>query len=175
MKEIRNGLFIGSQEDLNNLDDDHDFSLCLAAKTFHQITLGYKGNINKDHPNYLIFEEPEFNRISLNLIDAPDVKYIPEVIINACLRFINKEIEKGNKVLVCCNQGRSRSASVGLMYMLINDKHIFKDCSSIQDVFDVYKAIYEQYEPNKGMLDYTVNFCNKLTESERIKRSMQTK
>lgn len=166
MIRISENVIIGDQVDLNNLPDDNDYALCLVAKTFHQFTVGYTGNLNKDHENYLIFEEPQYDRISFNLIDAPDVKYIPEVIINAALEYIENMSAKGKEVFICCNQGKSRSACIGLMYLLRNKHDFFIECNTFEDVENVYRTIYPYYEPNTGMREYTLRFFNNLSKGE---------
>lgn len=158
MKKICEGLIIGNQDDLNYLEDDNEYALCLAAKTFHQMTVGYTGNLDKNHEHYLIFEEPDLDRISFNLIDAPKVEFIPEVIINAALKYIENMILKGKEVFLCCNQGRSRSACIGLMYLMRHNWELFSSCQTFEGVEKIYSEIYPMYEPNAGMRETANRF-----------------
>ncbi len=155
MIEICKNVFIASQnEDLNGMRGID--SLCLCAKTFHQRVVGYKGNLDKLHAEYLIAERQDENLIAFNLIDAPKVEYIPKVIIDKALEFVEKELDKGEKVVVVCNQGRSRSACIGLMHMLKTKK--IKGCKDFAEVEEKYKRIYPMYDPSLGMRTYAENF-----------------
>lgn len=161
MKEIHANLFIASQEDLERLVNSENYSLCLCAKTYHQQIVGYIGNLDKLHREYLISNKIYESRtktttIAYNLIDAPNVNYIPDKIINHALRFIDHELEKNNKVIIACNQGKSRSACVGLMFLIA--KNYFSSYNSFESVENVYRNIYPMYDPGAGMREYTKRF-----------------
>lgn len=162
MKEIYKKLFVCSQAEFNELPKDDKFSFAFCAKDpFHKLIVGYKKNLPKDHPEYLIAKRPEKNIISANLIDVDKDGYVSEKIVNELVRFVDIELGKGQKVVLVCNQGRSRSASVGLMYML--HKGCFKGYKTFFNVMQAYKEVYPDYEPKFGMMKATERYweeCN---------------
>jgi predicted protein tyrosine phosphatase len=82
----------------------------------------------------------------LNLVDADDPAYIPKEIIDKALETIEREISS-SKILLHCNQGMSRSAIIGMLYLRAKDELPFN--------FDVsetkFKELYPFYNPNSGM------------------------
>ena len=110
MFQVTDKIFIGNREDLEWLLENNEtsskeedkYSLCLCAKTYHKMVakfdnsdeVGYKGNMPKDQKEYLIAERPNSRMLAVNLIDAPNVNYIPKVIIDKCLEFIDNEIKQ---------------------------------------------------------------------------------
>jgi predicted protein tyrosine phosphatase len=112
--------------------------------------LGYSGRAApKDHPEYLIARRP--GRLILNLVDAPDVNYIPAEIIDAALDDIHQNITF-RKILVHCNQGMSRSPAIAFLYLLkFSDLFRRHDCD--EDLQDFLK-IYPPYAPARGVADY---------------------
>jgi protein-tyrosine phosphatase len=87
----------------------------------------------------------------LNLVDAADVNYIPAEIVDAALVTIHENIG-GNRILLHCNQGQSRSPTIGLLYLLK-----FTDRLSGLDrdaAIDAFRSIYPPYNPARGMAEY---------------------
>lgn len=147
MKEIFPNLFVGSEEDYNRIKNDLKgwYIIHACKEPFHRRALGYKGRgAQKDHPEYLIAERD--GRLILNLVDADDPAYIPKEIIDKALETIEREISN-SKILLHCNQGMSRSAIIGMLYLRAKDELPFN--------FDVsetkFKELYPFYNPNSGM------------------------
>ena len=114
MVEITKNLFIGNQEDYEyNVKRKTDWFVVHACKEpYHRMLLGYKGrSAPKEHSEYLIGIRE--NRLFLNIIDADNPNYIPKEIIDAAIDFIESSLSSGSKCLVHCNQGESRSPSIG--------------------------------------------------------------
>jgi len=148
MKEITKNLFIGSQEDYeSDVKFQPDWFVIHACKEpYHRQALGYTGRAAANtHPEYLIAERD--NRLILNLVDVADPKYIAKEIIDKAIFTIDEKIET-KKILVHCNQGMSRSATIGLLYL----HH-----SGIISTDDFKKAeieflnLYPNYNPANGM------------------------
>jgi len=148
MKEITKNLFIGSQEDYErDVKFQPDWFVIHACKEpYHRQALGYTGRAAANtHPEYLIAERE--NRLILNLVDVADPKYIAKEIIDKAIFAIDEKIET-NKILVHCNQGMSRSATIGLLYL---------HYSGIISTDDFKKAeieflyLYPNYNPANGM------------------------
>ena len=97
--------------------------------------------LGPDHPNYLSFESG--NDLYLNMIDPIEPLFYREV-FDIALRFIENHI-KDRKVLVHCNMGTSRSASIAMLY-LFRDKGI-----SYREAQNQFLDIYNDYNPGIGI------------------------
>ncbi|MDR4969211.1 MAG: hypothetical protein RG740_06300 [Acholeplasmataceae bacterium] len=157
MKKISDKLFVGDQSDYENIVKyDKGYYVIHACKEpYHRQALGYSGRgAPKEHPEYLIAYRT--NRMICNLVDADDYRYIPFSLIEIVLKTINDKI-KNNYVFVHCNQGQSRSAVIGLLYL--------KDTTSLGslnfcDAEKEFAKIYPDYNPNKGMRDFALKYWN---------------
>ena len=116
--------------------------------------------IPKTEPEYYYAERD--HALYCNLIDADDMKYIPDVIIERALKFIADEISDGRKVLAVCNNGVSRSPSIALMYLI--REGYFDSSYTFDEVLKIFRKKYPIYQPNKGMYDYTKQFFEKYLE-----------
>lgn len=162
MVEVCNGLWVCNQEEYNNTDF-FNCSFCFCAKDpFHKIIVGYKGNLDKLHKEYLYAERPDEHILALNLIDVADEKYISKKIIDRALKFIDDEFERGMGVVLVCNQGKSRSACIALMYML--KKGFFKGYNTFRMVEEAYKEVYPNYDPGIGMRNFSEKYWEKIKE-----------
>jgi hypothetical protein len=88
MIEIHKNLFVGNESDCF-YDDRDGWVIAHACKhPCHQKSVGYRGNLNRNHPNYLILEKE--NHIFLNMVDMkrPLSNVFTEPIILATLNFI---------------------------------------------------------------------------------------
>lgn len=150
MKEIYPNLFIGNQNDYD-FQVQHEAGWCVVhacKEPYHRRALGYKKmGAPKDHPEYLIARRE--NRLILNLVDADDPAYIPKEIIDAALEFISASLASGKRVLVHCNEGCSRSACIGLLYLAKNTNELPKGDFLIAEA--AYRSIYPPYNPKNGM------------------------
>lgn len=148
MKEITKNLFIGSQEDYENDVKYKEgwFVIHACKEPYHRQALGYTGRAaSKSHPEYLIARRP--NRLILNLIDADTPEYVPSEIIDAAIATIDENLSH-KKVLVHCNQGMSRSATIGLLYLrytgvIPTDNFILAE--------EAYRKLYPGYNPSSGL------------------------
>lgn len=151
MIEVHRNLFVGSEADEAVVRGQSGWFVVHACKEpYHRQALGYQGRAAaKDHPEYLIARRP--GRLILNLIDANDVNFIPPEIIDTALSEIHENITS-TKILVHCNQGLSRSPTIGFLYML-KFSDVFRRESLSQDLQD-FQEIYPAYAPAQGMADY---------------------
>jgi hypothetical protein len=158
MEKILDNLFIGNQQDYENKFFDDTFSFCLAAKNpWHKEALGYTGkSASKEHPEYLWAYRDRGSKLILNMVDANSSLFFDKNMINEALNFIEEELFKGKNVLICCNAGQSRSASLGLLF-LIKQGHIKGE--TLTDCEAEYLAIYPQYNPGNGIREFVkMNF-----------------
>ena len=150
MIEILTNLYIGNQDDYErNVKFQEGWAIVHACKEpYHRQALGYKGRAaDKKHPEYLIAKRG--NRLILNLVDVDNPEYISKDIIDSALIFINDNLTKNLKVLVHCNQGQSRSASIGYLY-LVKYTDIIKSADFIEAEKE-YRKLYPLYNPAIGI------------------------
>lgn len=158
MIEIVKNLYIGSQEDYENnvkysLDDWFIIHAC--KEPYHRKALRYTGRAaSQDHPEYLIAKRS--NKLILNLIDADNPDYIPKEIIDTTIEAICQNIEE-KKILLHCNQGCSRSATIGLLYLhaigvITTDNFV--------EAEQLYLKVYPYYNPANGMKRFANNNWN---------------
>ena len=148
MIEIMHNLFIGSQSDYENIVKYESgwYVIHACKEPYHRQALGYSGRaVSKDHPEYLMAERE--NRLILNLVDVADPAYIAKIIIDKAIGCIAGHINE-MKVLVHCNQGASRSATIGLLY-LHSDGDI--NTYDFEQAEAQYAARYPLYMPANGM------------------------
>ncbi len=153
MKEIHPNLFVGNDADCAKCTHDSDFAIVHACKTCHQSALGYTKSLIPIHPNYLIFETGR--HLYLNLVDMPNEfqSKFTHPIFDRALDFISKYIS-AHKVLIHCNQGLSRSPSLGLVYLAGNGIIANKNYETAVSAF---LKLYPDYEPGNGVKLYTRN------------------
>ena len=153
MKEIYNNLFIGNQDDYEYKVKLKDYYAVVHSckEPYHRNLLGYTGRgAPKDHPEYLFAERP--NRLYLNLVDVPDPAFIAKEIIDKAIDFIKKHIDK-QPVLVHCNLGMSRSATIGLLYLASIGYFKGMDFHTAEQK---YINMYPGYRPSSGMRGFAV-------------------
>ena len=148
MKEVYKNLFVGNQSDYETVKDNEDFSFVLAAKEpWHRQAIGYTGRAcDKNNDEYLMSYKE--NKLILNLVDAPKPEFFDKRIIAASLNYFDLQIEFGQKVLICCNKGESRSPSIALLYLIkqgIIKGETFEDCEA------EFMKVYPEYNPGEGI------------------------
>ena len=151
MVEIYTNLFIGDEGDGYSVVGREGWAIVHAAKEpFHREALGYTGRAApKEHAEYLIARRGE--RLILNLVDAPDPAYIPQMLLDEALKFIHERLAVGRRVLVHCNQGESRAPTIGLLYLVAySDGWPFRGLAFDQ-AEEVFREIYPAYAPGAGM------------------------
>lgn len=155
MIEIHPNLYIGNESDYErHVRSEPGWCVVHACKEpYHRLALGYTGRAApKDHPEYLIAQRGD--RLILNLVDAPDLAYIPQEIIDTALEYIDTSLRNSNRVLVHCNEGCSRSAGIGLLYLAAYTDQ-FKGLDFYQ-AEAMFRSIYPPYNPKAGMRGYMI-------------------
>jgi predicted protein tyrosine phosphatase len=155
MIEIYPNLFIGSEIDYETkVRHEAGWSIVQACKEpYHRQALGYSGKAApKTHPEYLIARRG--NRLILNIVDAPDPAYIPKELIDAALEFISTSLTAGDRVLVHCNEGCSRSSSIGLLYLAKFTDRLSKE--TFLEAEATFRSLYPPYNPKMGMRGYMI-------------------
>jgi predicted protein tyrosine phosphatase len=156
MIEICPGLFVGDENDYE-MEVKHQagwWVVHVCKEPYHRQLLGYRTRgAPKEHPEYLVARRA--NRLFLNLVDADDPAYIPKEIVDAALRFIDEGLKSGDRVLVHCNQGESRSPSLGLLYLALHTDCIPR--TSLVEAEAAFRGIYPPYSPKGGMRGFLLN------------------
>ena len=152
LTEVCKNLFIGNQLDYDtNVKQRSGWIVVHACKEpYHRQAVGYKGRAcDKTHPEYLFALRG--NHLILNLVDVDNPDWVSPIIVDAVMKFLDEGLAKGLKALVHCNQGMSRSAGLGLLYLA----HIgqFSDMDFIAAEAG-YRKLYPQYQPAGGIRDY---------------------
>jgi protein-tyrosine phosphatase len=137
-----------------------------CIEPYHRQLLGYAGRAApKTHPEYLFARRER--RLYLNIVDADDPNYIPKEIIDEALAFIEEGIRSGENVLVHCNQGESRSPSIGLLYLAARANSI--SSVSLQAAEIDFRRIYPRYSPKAGMRGFLLRHWNDYVPSSGTK------
>jgi hypothetical protein len=149
MIEIHPNLWVGTEYDYeSSVKGKSEWEVVHACKEpYHRRELGYRTRgAPKGHPEYLIARRER--RLILNLVDAPNPAYIPKEIIDEAIEFTHLALENKHNVLIHCNQGASRSPSIGLLYLAIYKDKLPKDFIEAERA---YQSIYPPYNPGAGM------------------------
>ncbi len=165
MIEIYPNLFIGNEQDYENkVRHEIGWYVVHACKEpYHRLSLGYsQRGAPKNHPEYLIAKRG--SRLILNLVDAQDPAYIPKETIDAALAFVNENLNGGARVLIHCNEGCSRSAGIGLLYLGKFTNTVPK--GSFLEAEATYRSIYPPYDPKTGMRGFMREKWNDYTQNE---------
>jgi hypothetical protein len=150
MHEIYKNLYVGPKSDYEaDVAHRRDWWVVHAAKEpYHRDAVGYSGpDAPPSHPEYLFARRG--HRLMLNLIDAPVEVEIPKGIYDAALAFIHEGLGSGSRVLIHCEQGVSRSASIGLLYLRRYTSRVQVD--SYAEAEKIYDAIYPPFNPGRAI------------------------
>ncbi|MCP1994321.1 dual specificity protein phosphatase [Flavobacterium sp. HSC-61S13] len=155
MREIDKNLFVGNLIDYENMQFDEDYYFVQACKEpCHRKALGYTGrSADESHPEYLIARRER--KIILNMIDPPTGKYFENLMFEHSLIFIDENLKNGKKVLIHCNQGISRSPSIGLLYLATKGKIRNENFSLAEEDFI---KLYPNYAPSGIKFFLTLNW-----------------
>lgn len=150
MREICRNLFVGPREDYESgVAHQEGWWVVHAAKEpYHRRAVGYTGaEPEASHPEYLFAQRG--HRLMLNLIDAPVPVDIPKGIFDVAISFVHEGLVSGAKVLIHCDQGLSRSASIGLLYLRCHTNK----CPSedFEQAERIYACIYPPFNPGKAI------------------------
>jgi hypothetical protein len=147
MEEILKGLYLGDDDDVPEAKKRGYARLCACkdGPDSHRSMLGYTTLGAPKDKNYLFARKDDV--LALNLIDSPDPEMIPDKVIDAGLDFIKEMQDKHRTLLVHCNAGHSRSATIVLMYL-----HAIGELpQGFVGAERMFRTIYEKYDPGVGM------------------------
>ncbi|MEZ4672258.1 MAG: phosphatase [Anaerolineae bacterium] len=155
MIEIYPKLHIGNQDDYElNVARQPGWAVVHACKEpYHRQAFRVYGTCRvQTHPEYLIARRE--NRLILNLVDVDNPAYIPKEIMDAALTFVHEQLSAGAKVLVHCNQGGSRSPSIGLLYLAKFTDNL--PTGSFSEAENSFRSLYPLYNPAAGVRGFMI-------------------
>ena len=150
LRQIYNNLFIGPKTAYeNDVAFRKGWRVIHATKEpYHRQTVGYVNtDPPSDHPEYLVAKRK--HRLMLNLIDASVEVEIPRRIFDDAISFIHEGLMSGSSVLVHCEQGISRSASIGLLYLRRYTNVM--PTATYAEAEKRYRIIYPLFSPGKAI------------------------
>lgn len=148
MKEVVPGVFIGNISDYRAKGEVSTLSAC---QTVHYERLNWtRRSVDTQSPHYL--ENRGEGWLTLNWVDGPAHLYSyggPGAFLTA-LDFI----DSNKPILVHCDQGKSRSATLGLLYLAKRARSISN--ASFEAARDDFCKLYPAYKPG-GIANYVAD------------------
>ena len=136
LQKVSSNLFIGDIESCKRISH----SDCIIHATKNPcFTRMMGGKVEKDNPNYLYYETEK--DLYLNIIDSDEPLFY-KATFDKALEFIGKHIFE-NKVILHCNEGRSRSPSIAMLYLFHNLEY--------REAQNRMLDIYNDYNPSMGI------------------------
>lgn len=134
MREVSSRVFVGSEEDCFREPRDDRAVVHACKNPCHARTVGYRGSLSSDHPNYLLLREGR--HLYMNLID-PEAPLFMRKSFTGFRSFASEHYSAGTDLLIHCNQGGSRAPSLALLFLA-------KEIGEIPD--ESYRAARRTYE-----------------------------
>src|SRR5665213_780957 len=153
MIEVHPSLFVGSETDYEfQVRYEADWAVMHACKEpYHRQALGYSGRAaSKVHTEYLIARRGD--RLILNLVDVDNPAFIRDEIMDTAVAFIHEHLKAGQRVLIHCNQGMSRSPSIAMLYLATHTDRLPR--GSFEQDFAAFREIYPPVSPAAGVLGF---------------------
>ncbi|XP_042582739.1 dual specificity protein phosphatase 19b [Cyprinus carpio] len=120
---------------LSSQDAAHDIDTLKKLKVTHVLNVAY--GVENVFPDLFMYK-------TVTVLDLPETditSYFPE-----CFQFINEASQQGGVVLVHCNAGVSRSASVVIGFLMSQEK------MSFDEAFSAVKTARPYIQPNPGFM-----------------------
>lgn len=151
MQEVDERLFVGNDSACEAVSGRDGWAVVHACKEpCHRRALGYTGRgAPNEHPAYLFARRD--NDIMLNMIDAERAEFFAKDMIDAALAHIAEMHGRGLQVLIHCNMGMSRSASLALLY-LARQGHLSNTTLALAE--RDFRERYDVYRPAQGIRDF---------------------
>ena len=146
--EIIKNLYVGDSDTYERLKNNSGWSFLNAKKEGpggHRDMLGYESPGAPKGPNYLSVRRG--NHMALNLLDVDDPSLIPDEVIDKGLKFINERMRSGDKLLVSCHSGHSRSQTLCMLWL----RTVGELPQGFVRAQHIFKTISPHYDPGIGM------------------------
>lgn len=140
MKQITDKIYVGTVQDYREADVSFAFLACAKHPVFME--LGGSGLYKR-----------RGNTLALNMIDVADPKYFNVEQFTEAMRFIDEH----DKVLIFCNQGRSRSPVIAMLYLIKSG--VFK-VNNLGAAYREMKKLYPRMQPTIGIIKFVGEHLN---------------
>ena len=150
MIEVYEHFFIGTQQDCSlERARPADLAVVHACRTCHQRVVGSAAqHAHQDDPEWFVARRGQ--DCFLNLVDSEYPGLIrKEALIDPALQFIDEMRRQGADVLVHCEQGRSRSPSLLLLYLASRLNAL--PTASLLAAEAQFTRLYPDYVPGYGI------------------------
>lgn len=174
MKKISGtNIFVGNMYDYEDVRDISSWSAVHCSKDpYHKELVGYSNKLPPEHPNYKYVIVG--NRMALNIVDMDrfDRRYLlfnKQMFLSA-FEFIKNELERGQKVLIHCNEGISRGPMITLLYLCYAG---YKGYNNLDFQAAINKFSYDNeiyMNPRMGIYETTRNLWTDFAEMGVKKR-----
>lgn len=131
MIKLTDKMFIGSTQDYNLLRRNNSLDLICCANNPYSYNADAHYEIN-------------------------DAKSLSKVNVNECLRCIRDTQSRESKFLLFCDQGVSRSPTIGLITLMELGIFPKKDSS----LYRFTEKVYQDYRPGKGMRELVLAYVS---------------
>lgn len=140
MKQITDKIYVGTVQDYREADTSFAFLSCAKHPVF--VELGGSGLYKR-----------RGNTLALNMIDVADPKYFNVEQFTEAMRFIDEH----DKVLIFCNQGKSRSPVIAMLYLIKSG--VFK-VNNLGAAYREMKKLYPRMQPTMGIIKFVGEHLN---------------
>lgn len=159
MDEVFGNLFIGAEHSCR-VAGKGEYAVVHACKSpCHQRAIGYRGSLPQNHPEYLIRQDDR--DLYLNMVDMARKQSheFMQPMISAALDFIDEHVDS-TPVLIHCNQGQSRSPTLGMLYLAKRASEISNE--NYPTAASEFRELYPRYNPGRGIHLYLQEYWNQL-------------
>ena len=148
MQKVYTRLHVGDESDCS--PTGRDWTVVHACKfPCHREAVGYRKSPRKSHPHYLSKEDG--NHLYLNMID-PERPLFQMEMFEDFFSFAKRWSENEDRILIHCNQGRSRSPSLALLLLAAHTDEV--PTGSYAEARQVFEELYPMYQPSGGIKSY---------------------
>jgi len=140
MKQITDKIYVGTVQDYREADTSFAFLACAKHPVF--VELGGSGLYKR-----------RGNTLALNMIDVADPKYFNVEQFTEAMRFIDEH----DKVLIFCDQGKSRSPVIAMLYLIKSG--VFK-VNNLGAAYREMKKLYPRMQPTIGIIKFVGEHLN---------------
>lgn len=160
MQQVHDRLYVGDDTDCRTGDDD--WSIVHACKfNCHRNAVGYTNSPPRSSPHYLSKEEG--SDLYLNMIDPEKPLFKMEMFEDFFSFAVPRWKDGSDRLLIHCNQGRSRSPSLALLLLASHTDEVPSD--SFETARREFEDLYPGYRPSRGIVTFLQNNWDELLSS----------
>ena len=170
MVEIYKNIFVGNENDYYQICFNDKWAVLHCCKNpFHCRFVGYKGNLNTNHPDYAL--KRINNEMALNLVDmelfSPRYLDFNRNMFYEAFDFLDEYYAQEYKLLIHCNQGESRAPMIGMLYTAKLGAYDYK---SFDETYIEFQRIYSNFYPKKNIYFTVKNLWDCFVKDPNVMR-----